>query len=57
MVHLIDVVGGKMWYVNGQYFWTKKEAEHHIRFRYKGDDQKILLKQLKECKGRAFCYM
>lgn len=57
MVHLVDVVGGKMWYVNGAYFWTKKEAENHIRANYKGDDKRMLLKQLKEHQGRAYCYM
>lgn len=57
MVHLVDVVGSKMWYIHGMYFWTKKEAENHIRVNYKGDDKRMLLKQLKEHQGRARCYM
>ena len=57
MVHLVDVVGGKMWYIQGVYFWTKKETASYIREHYKGDDKRRLMKQLKEHQGRACCYM
>lgn len=56
MIHLVDVFGGRMWHVNGQYFWTKKDAASYIRATYNGDKKHELLNQLKEHTGKACAY-
>lgn len=59
---LMDVVGGVMWfcydpnYKSSMPFWTKKECEAYIRKIYVGEDRALLLRKLRECKGRAFRY-
>lgn len=55
-VGLVDVWGGKMWYVCGEYFWTKKETEKHIRDCYNDDKKRQLLNMLKNCHGRSYIY-
>ena len=56
MIHLVDVFGGRMWHVNGQYLWTKKDAASYIRATYNGDKKHELLNQLKEHTGKACAY-
>lgn len=58
---LADVFGGKMWHVympNGEttYHCTKKQAAKTIRQAWGHDKEtkNALMKQLNECKGRAY---
>lgn len=58
MIHLVDVIGGKMWYIDGgYYFWTKKDAARHIKSNFQGDRKKELLNELKQHHGRAHSYL
>lgn len=58
---LIDVFGGKLWYVydntikQSWHFWTKREAEKKVRELYAGDAElrNAILNQLMQSHGRA----
>lgn len=62
---LVDVVGGKLWYVYNDntketyYFSTKRETEKKVRevYTHNKEMRNAILNQLIQCRGRVVNYL